>query len=157
MLYRDRLPKFRFQSTLPRGERLELLLHQLLLIQFQSTLPRGERPNIAIIRQIILVFQSTLPRGERHAHKKSMHYWKDISIHAPTRGATYIPAILILRIKFQSTLPRGERQDCFRWPMSFRQFQSTLPRGERPFLLPVFLLLVNFNPRSHEGSDITEM
>ena len=32
-----------------------------------------------------------------------------ISIHAPTRGATRLPQLLIQDLQFQSTLPRGER------------------------------------------------
>ena len=54
-----------------------------------------------------------------------------ISIHAPTRGATV----------------------CCSFPLIFPLFQSTLPHGERQynFLLSVFS--INFNPRSHTGSD----
>ena len=33
-------------------------------------------------------------------------------------------------------------------------FQSTLPRGERQHLLSVTKLIIYFNPRSHEGSDL---
>ena len=35
--------RFRFQSTLPRGERRRLDLGRYLVVRFQSTLPRGER------------------------------------------------------------------------------------------------------------------
>ena len=55
----------RFQSTLPRGERLPLCYRDGLCKQFQSTLPRGERPEIILQEVIICSFQSTLPRGER--------------------------------------------------------------------------------------------
>ena len=57
----------------------------------------------------------------------------DISIHAPTRGATYITNYIKLR---------------------FHVFQSTLPREER--LCVSVVLCVDkfyFNPRSHERSD----
>ena len=55
-----------------------------------------------------------------------------ISIHAPTRGATKTGGFI-----------------CFS-----KSFQSTLPRGERHVTLKVLILLVqDFNPRSHEGSD----
>ena len=57
---------------------------------------------------------------------------KTISIHAPTRGATYV-AIQFTFVKL---------------------FQSTLPRGERQHLLSVTKLIIYFNPRSHEGSDL---
>ena len=54
-----------------------------------------------------------------------------ISIHAPTKGATSssYPTVMVL------------------------EFQSTLPRRERPCAHVSRDILVNFNPRSHEGSD----
>ena len=55
----------------------------------------------------------------------------DISIHAPTRGATMFCLVMHLSSRFQSTLPRGERLH------SSVTVQSPL----------------YFNPRSHEGSD----
>ena len=59
-------------------------------------------------------------------------YLKDISIHAPTRGATLKNLHLFIDITI---------------------FQSTLPRGERLWdYIPRFFLSY-FNPRSHEGSD----
>ena len=61
----------RFQSTLPRGERLVGGSGFSSIASFQSTLPRGERP--AVIRGLIrqaMRFQSTLPRGERQDRQK---------------------------------------------------------------------------------------
>ncbi|ACR76217.1 Hypothetical protein EUBREC_2486 [Agathobacter rectalis ATCC 33656] len=55
-----------------------------------------------------------------------------ISIHAPTRGATVLILNQLLLLIFQSTLPREERQKCRVWLNNQR----------------------NFNPRSHERSDI---
>ena len=55
----------------------------------------------------------------------------DISIHAPTRGATMFCLVMHLSSRFQSTLPRGERLVAARTAM----------------------MHCNFNPRSHEGSD----
>ena len=77
-------------------------------------------------------FQSTLPRGERPCENGTMASILAISIHAPTRGATYteLGKIIFINI-FQSTLPRGER----RVPSRCNQTDG------------------NFNPRSHEGSD----
>ena len=79
-------------------------------------------------------FQSTLPQGERRQRARSPPGpWK-ISIHAPTRGATYLAVlkgwITLISIhaptrgatawiqnrsvprRFQSTLPQGERRKC---------------------------------------------
>ena len=78
----------------------------------------------------------------------------NISIHAPTRGAT------IKRIQgsterniFQSTLPQGERQIMRMGWTCFVVFQSTLPQGERRIRRMILMLIYNFNPRSHKGSD----
>ena len=100
-----------------------------------------------------------------------------ISIHAPTRGATMV-AILNQKIPvfqstlpreerlfgfgirviisiFQSTLPREERRPCSRHSLRILLFQSTLPREERRYPHGLqSLLFHNFNPRSHERSDI---
>ena len=58
-----------------------------------------------------------------------------ISIHAPTRGAT-------------SQAGRNGRCGIF---------QSTLPRGERHKWIAKKTKATNFNPRSHEGSDLTSL
>ena len=78
--------------------------------KFQSTLPRGERLNCTMTAIIKLLFQSTLPRGERPEAGRENGRQVYISIHAPTRGATPISAPKTSYKKFQSTLPRGERQ-----------------------------------------------
>ena len=113
-----------------RGATIESCI-TVLSITFQSTLPRGERHHNNHHGSALLQFQSTLPRGERPEEV----YWNskisDISIHAPTRGAT------LQRL----------------YHCRFYIFQSTLPRGERPFGQALSLILCNFNPRSHEGSD----
>ena len=102
---------------------------------FQSTLPRGERLACVLINTGSYIFQSTLPRGERRTTGQNILFIAQISIHAPTRGATkQYRAKTNVNAKFQSTLPRGERQ-ISTYPVLWRQkFQSTLPRGER---LPV--------------------
>ena len=54
---------------------------------------------------------------------------------------------------FQSTLPRGERQAKDHIKRSSNIFQSTLPRGERRSCCNKVTVILDFNPRSHEGSD----
>ena len=56
------------------------------------------------------IFQSTLPREERQALNRTFDVPFDISIHAPTRGATVILRVRITSALFQSTLPREERR-----------------------------------------------
>ena len=76
-----------------------------------------------------------------------------ISIHAPTRGATMMTMIGIMSSKFQSTLPRGERRSMAILVSPSQLFQSTLPRGERHTFFDKIPFSPDFNPRSHEGSD----
>ena len=99
-----------FQSTLPQGERRLSFLMTVICLSFQSTLPQGERQRVTTIVESAGLFQSTLPQGERRSSRISpglsenfnprSHKGSDvltvksfayivISIHAPTRGATY--------------------------------------------------------------------
>ena len=77
----------------------------------------------------------------------------DISIHAPTRGATERG-----RRYFRTTIisihaPTRGATPCRQKKSSMQIFQSTLPRGERPSAERLGGVLWDFNPRSHEGSD----
>ncbi len=100
--------------------------------EFQSTLPHGERPLYQIIKEVASIFQSTLPHGERQYPFCFYLLCTLISIHAPTRGATFLPREYYLHDGFQSTLPHGERHR-----ISGRSLSK-----------------MNFNPRSHTGSDV---
>ena len=125
-----------FQSTLPREER-RLKPHKRAAGNiFQSTLPREERPSIAPSGCTVLSFQSTLPREERLVATAKGRSLILISIHAPTRGATYFVYAGYLVQRFQSTLPREER---------------------RTAVCSSNTEAVHFNPRSHERSDMSEV
>ena len=144
--------------------------------KFQSTLPRGERPLAQKVVSLSALFQSTLPRGERLSSSFVGVNLSNISIHAPARGATKSFNIKIIndthfnprsregsdvrsrltlhhKSKFQSTLPRGERPKYCSFRCSPSAFQSTLPRGERQRMRWGCSKTINFNPRSREGSD----
>ena len=82
-----------FQSTLPRGERLDCNIFFLYRQEFQSTLPRGERRFRESSFQADAEFQSTLPRGERLEQCRKTLVNGEISIHAPARGATELRRI----------------------------------------------------------------
>ena len=105
--------------------------------------------------------------------------WKSISIHAPTRGATnpllvlcslaiifqstlpreerHIPHHTLYYIKiFQSTLPREERPQSREMRKRTHRFQSTLPREERQARSARVSRGKDFNPRSHERSDMSK-
>ena len=65
-------------------------LHRRYPLRFQSTLPREERRLLTRTSNITRLFQSTLPREERHQAYYYLMQATIISIHAPTRGATYL-------------------------------------------------------------------
>ena len=209
----------KFQSTLPRGERLPTQLHRTQHDRFQSTLPRGERPSRLLVTAIEQNFN---PRSREGSDPRYVDVIVDrwISIHAPARGATHLPKTLFRFGAFQSTLPRGERHGQRRWAAACKNFnprsregsdsdgelvdllkeisihapargathvatnltngakisihapargatiytgglakvtlfQSTLPRGERRGVTVSNPQVINFNPRSREGSDTT--
>ena len=79
---------------------------------------------------------------------------KRISIHAPTRGATCYLCLMISVMIFQSTLPREERLKELYPEIKRIGFQSTLPREERLEARERAEHGRDFNPRSHERSDI---
>ena len=99
--------------------------------KFQSTLPHGERPSPSTMIQSLIGFQSTLPHGERLPVLWRLGVPFEVSIHAPTWGATD-------RMKLSPT---------------DHTFQSTLPHGERPSRPSSTFPSRCFNPRSHMGSD----
>ena len=98
-----------FQSTLPHGERLYFHVKAIVRIEFQSTLPHGERRYTLSDASMSRMFQSTLPHGERLLALVPMIREVQVSIHAPTWGATDDTASGEIGLLFQSTLPHGER------------------------------------------------
>ena len=101
----------------------------------------------------------------------------EISIHAPTKGATKLEDKKTSCKLFQSTLPRRERLPISNERSRKITFQSTLPRRERQSRAYQYCLwaiisihaptkgatrdiaafdayLRDFNPRSHEVSDV---
>ena len=121
-----------FQSTLPRRERRCSNIFSKFSSKFQSTLPRRERRYIKWIATRLQEFQSTLPRRERPDPHRLLHLRSQVSIHAPTKGATCHDLRSGVSFWFQSTLPRRERlQGCDQIHYPQTRFQSTLPRRER--------------------------
>ena len=165
-----------FQSTLPRGERLAYHLLLILFLLFQSTLPRGERRLFLVFDLFHRKFQSTLPRGERlcricHSNNIRKNFnprshegsdlcqgnctlVQEISIHAPTRGATFIRDCEKAIGKISIHAPTRGATMLVMFDDCGLVFQSTLPRGERLRPLIMSALSSYFNPRSHEGSDL---
>jgi len=78
----------------------------------------------------------------------------NVSIHAPTRGATTMIRCNWQLAPFQSTPPRGGRPMDNIAITTTAEFQSTPPRGGRPFKFCYLCnYLKSFNPRPHAGGD----
>ncbi len=123
----------RFQSALPRGERLVSV--QIVILQLKISIRAPARgatlPPFPHSRPYVISIRAPA-RGATYAYRM---YQTDteISIRAPARGATLYAYRLGRIILFQSALPRGERhstQPNLDWTLAF---QSALPRGERRY------------------------
>ncbi len=122
---------FLFQSTLPRGERQrEYRMGKRVKLHFN---PRSHEGSDAGERFYCVIRQISIHAPTRGATTVITYTVMDtfISIHAPTRGATQRYALFVSNMPFQSTLPRGERPSQELQQSQIKIFQSTLPRGER--------------------------
>ena len=102
------------------------------LRKFQSTRPRGARLECsrrAICRVLVSIHAPA--RGATNGNLDGLRLCQ-VSIHAPTRGATIRRSKLRLLVLFQSTRPRGARLGVPLAALGFTEFQSTRPRGARP-------------------------
>ena len=78
----------------------------------------------------------------------------NISIHTPTKGATQTPNLARYSVLFQSTLPRRERLMCVLLRVCLAIISIHTPtKGATPLELMTVLIIYDFNPHSHEGSD----
>ena len=148
-----------FQSTHPHGVRPSDIRRISSSVKFQSTHPHGVRP---LLKSVMFLanywFQSTHPHGVRR-NPRIVALSRDVSIHAPTRGATYAVFALFIRVHVVSihaptrgaTLvfftdfdvqivsihapTRGATIDYANQPGRYILFQSTHPHGVRPLMI----------------------
>ena len=103
-------------------------------------------------------FQSTHPRGVRRKQGRQRHEPVDVSIHAPTWGATKAAIRSICSTGgFNPRTHVGcDRRKVCHGNMPY-PFQSTHPRGVRHQLFCFYRnFLTRFNPRTHVGCDAVE-
>ena len=96
------------------------------------------------------------PRSHKGSDSNKTHLLNDriISIHAPTRGATTVEHFVKLSYKFQSTLPQGERHWSRYLSNGDVDFNPRSHKGSDRIISVLVFRSENFNPRSHKGSDI---
>ena len=101
------------------------------LNEFQSTRPHGARRKREPQRPAKQRFQSTRPHGARPNRDLMPVLTLEVSIHAPTWGATGNPGGNDRLRQFQSTRPHGARPVPLVNILVFGMFQSTRPHGAR--------------------------
>ena len=122
--------------------------------KFQSTLPRGERRFNSAICGIVTDFNPRSHGGSDNNYLWLLILCHEISIHAPTGGATYCSALQNAVQPNFNPRSHGGSDIKAKQSLSFvKQFQSTLPRGERHVPCCGGKSSLYFNPRSHGGSD----
>ena len=100
--------------------------------RFQSTPPRGGRRFVRCgICERLWSFNPR-PRAGGDYLRELLQEAREVSIHAPARGATKDLHDTVKAALFQSTPPRGGRHRGIRTWGSEGLFQSTPPRGGRP-------------------------
>ena len=126
------------------------------MLLFQSTHPHGVRPNRIEVIDCPLQFGFN-PRthtGCDQGFRPTLPARADVSIHAPTRGATGTAATMTVSMRrFNPRTHTGcdgmrKRMDSYP-PL----FQSTHPHGVRLFRIEIIIIINSFNPRTHTGCD----
>ena len=168
-----------FQSTLPRGERLEsdhevfnlfyfnprsregsdfmLLATMVRLFDFNPRSREGSDNMDEGSFEDFLQFQSTLPRGERHIASFQQPMATHISIHAPARGATTSDTDVLKSGYISIHAPaRGATHTGGSVPHFTRDFNPRSREGSDEPAFRFMYFSINFNPRSREGSDVDE-
>ena len=80
-----------------------------------------------------------------------------ISIHVPTRGTTDTSKSHFQSRGFQSTFPRGERRYPIGHGTYCYDFNPRSHEGNDLTMSGTETGILNFNPRSHEGNDRSEV
>ncbi len=164
-----------FRSTLPRGERLLLVLvqqaHGLVSIHAPARGATRDALRHRTVGNDVSIhapargatydnnrahvqhwFRSTLPRGERRRSFDGRNRWRGVSIHAPTRGATGDPGPVVRDLEVSIHAPtRGATEGGDGGPLMWR-FRSTLPRGERRTLFQCLVVKQHYRPFSRTQS-----
>ena len=169
-----------FQSTRPRGARLQALsmifsmacfnpraragrdqkvmMPNVIRKLFQSTRPRGARPWTGRISRKAVKFQSTRPRGARHTVRRA-DYVSGRGFNPRARaGRDRVFAMDIsCAHAFQSTRPRGARPDVTNQSVTQAVVSIHAPaRGATNTDNTINHAACSFNPRARAGRDLAK-
>ncbi len=143
-----------FQSTLPRGERLPMIVAHAVTVGFNPRSRAGSDwchlPNLSFI-------QSFNPRSRAGSDTgpAMLSAPGPVSIHAPARGATAFRQRLCSTCKVSIHAPaRGATRNQTRPRDAPACFNPRSRAGSDAETMVRSLFLAGFNPRSRAGSDI---
>ena len=102
------------------------------------------------------MFQFTRPRGARLENLNNASRFLQVSIHAPTRGATVAPAPAEAGFDVSIHAPARGATPAWTLDRAEKEFQFTRPRGARRCRNPPTPLRCCFNSRAREGRDVPE-
>ena len=103
-----------FQFTRPRGARLPLVSLDQVVAEFQFTRPRGGATEATVATPEARKSFNSRAHGGRDIADYLASNASDVSIHAPTGGATKVLPVPSSRCMFQFTRPRGARPGKYR-------------------------------------------
>ena len=128
--------------------------NSLWLISISIHAPaKGATPCCCLLLPV-LRFQSTLPRRERQERDCADRLLSAISIHAPAKGATkHIVDIALFCVISIHAPAKGATDRVRKLFVSMIISIHAPAKGATSFELPHIILVVDFNPRSREGSD----
>ena len=98
-----------FQSTFPRGERLEKYVSLKADTNFNPRSRVGNDSCAGVYGAILCLFQSTFPRGERQEVVMIICCYGNFNPRSRVGNDKYVTWIFDTFLQFQSTFPRGER------------------------------------------------
>ena len=107
-----------------------------------------------LIISVLIMFQSTRPHRARHKRCMISSICMEVSIHAPTQGATRIGSVCPLYCWFQSTRPHRARRDAamdYHDPLGV---SIHAPTQGATFNARCADWSFGFNPRAHTGRDL---
>ena len=141
-----------FQSTLPYGERQQLVVAITTLVSFN---PRSRMGSDRGSGAVVPLAESFNPRSRMGSDAKivTITLEGEVSIHAPVWGATSLKSKWPRCKWFQSTLPYGERQTDRRNSIRRGGFNPRSRMGSDVAPTPPKEEITCFNPRSRMGSD----
>ena len=144
-----------FQSTLPRRERLETKRIGGKYNDFNPRSREGSDAHYLYKGVVYGPFQSTLPRRERLRPRVIMLENVEISIHAPAKGATELSGHISCLQTISIHAPAKGATITFRRIKMQNIISIHAPaKGATGTVAFLTWMLMDFNPRSREGSDL---